>query len=159
MRNQIRASVFISSLLEEDTLLGSNAKGYGYPDCMYQRLATRTVSPGGWQARQSGIYCQTQFLAYANRRNYQTSMESRKYCEADTVTLGHLPEAVSKAALSETTTPLRARLDQIEREHITQILASSRTFEAAAITLGIDVSTPWRERKRYQLSRVKGSKA
>jgi NtrC-family two-component system response regulator AlgB len=45
-------------------------------------------------------------------------------CEVDTVTLAHLPEAVSKDASSPPALhPSRARLDQIEREHIAHVLA------------------------------------
>jgi NtrC-family two-component system response regulator AlgB len=41
-------------------------------------------------------------------------------------------------------------LEQIEREHIERVLARAGTAEAAARTLGIDVSTLWRKRKKYE---------
>jgi two-component system, NtrC family, response regulator AlgB len=40
-------------------------------------------------------------------------------------------------------------LDQIEREHIVRVLQASPTLEDAARTLGIDASTLWRKRKKY----------
>jgi two-component system, NtrC family, response regulator AlgB len=40
-------------------------------------------------------------------------------------------------------------LDDLEREHIRRVLARSATQEDAARILGIDVSTLWRKRKRY----------
>nr|HEX4317960.1 sigma-54 dependent transcriptional regulator [Kofleriaceae bacterium] len=41
-------------------------------------------------------------------------------------------------------------LDQIEREHIERVLASSPTLDDAARVLGIDLSTLYRKRKRYE---------
>jgi NtrC-family two-component system response regulator AlgB len=49
-------------------------------------------------------------------------------------------------------------LNEIEREHIARVLADSRTLADAASTLGIDVSTLWRKRKRYKLDPITGSK-
>jgi len=43
-------------------------------------------------------------------------------------------------------------LEQIEREHIAQVVARSASFEAAARVLGIDVTTLQRKRKRYGLA-------
>lgn len=43
----------------------------------------------------------------------------------------------------------RTSLDDIEREHIMRVLAQSTTLEEAAATLGINVTTLWRRRKRY----------
>jgi NtrC-family two-component system response regulator AlgB len=41
-------------------------------------------------------------------------------------------------------------LDEIERDHIQRVLARSATAEEAAHVLGIDTSTLWRRRKRYE---------
>jgi NtrC-family two-component system response regulator AlgB len=43
-------------------------------------------------------------------------------------------------------------LDELEREHILRVLARSRTQEEAATVLGIDTSTLWRKRKRFEES-------
>jgi NtrC-family two-component system response regulator AlgB len=40
-------------------------------------------------------------------------------------------------------------LDQVEESHIRRVLARSKSLEDAAATLGIDVATLWRRRKRY----------
>jgi NtrC-family two-component system response regulator AlgB len=40
-------------------------------------------------------------------------------------------------------------LDDLEREHILRVLARKPTLEQAAESLGIDVSTLWRKRKKY----------
>jgi NtrC-family two-component system response regulator AlgB len=44
-----------------------------------------------------------------------------------------------------------ASLDEVERDHILRVLAESPTLEDAAETLGINVSTLWRKRKRYKI--------
>jgi NtrC-family two-component system response regulator AlgB len=41
-------------------------------------------------------------------------------------------------------------LDAIEREHITRVVARTATLEDAAAILGIDASTLWRKRKKYE---------
>jgi two-component system, NtrC family, response regulator AlgB len=45
-----------------------------------------------------------------------------------------------------------ATLEEIEREHIAQVVARVSSFEAAARILGIDVTTLQRKRKRYGLA-------
>jgi NtrC-family two-component system response regulator AlgB len=41
-------------------------------------------------------------------------------------------------------------LEEVEREHIQRVLARTQTVEEAARTLGIDASTLWRKRKKYE---------
>jgi two-component system, NtrC family, response regulator AlgB len=41
-------------------------------------------------------------------------------------------------------------LDAIEHEHITQVMARTSTLDEAATILGIDASTLWRKRKKYE---------
>jgi NtrC-family two-component system response regulator AlgB len=41
-------------------------------------------------------------------------------------------------------------LDEIERAHVSAIVAQAKTMEEAATLLGIDDSTLWRKRKRYE---------
>jgi NtrC-family two-component system response regulator AlgB len=43
-------------------------------------------------------------------------------------------------------------LEDLEREHIARVVAKASSFEAAARTLGIDVTTLQRKRKKYGLS-------
>ncbi len=45
--------------------------------------------------------------------------------------------------------PSSASLEDVEREHIVRVLTQSATLEEAAATLGINVTTLWRKRKRY----------
>jgi NtrC-family two-component system response regulator AlgB len=44
----------------------------------------------------------------------------------------------------------RFTLDELERAHVSAVLAQSKTMEEAASVLGIDDSTLWRKRKRYE---------
>jgi NtrC-family two-component system response regulator AlgB len=41
-------------------------------------------------------------------------------------------------------------LDAIEREHISRVMARTSTLDEAAAILGIDASTLWRKRKKYE---------
>lgn len=41
-------------------------------------------------------------------------------------------------------------LEDIEREHITRVVGRAATLDDAAATLGIDASTLWRKRKKYE---------
>lgn len=95
-----------------------------------------------------------------NLRELRNAMEAAAVlCEGGTITSAHLPEAVARLAPAATSSALsRASLDEIEREHIVRVLADSRTVEDAAMTLGIDVSTLWRKRKRYKLDSIPDSK-
>ena len=96
-----------------------------------------------------------------NVRELRNAMEAAAVLsEVDTITLAHLPEAVTKH-VRNVTRPIRARpsLDEIEREHIARVLANSRTLEDAAMKLGINASTLWRKRKRYKLDSLATSKA
>ena len=95
-----------------------------------------------------------------NVRELRNAMEAAAVlCGGGTIMSAHLPEPVSRHAPGVTSPPLsRGRLDEIEREHIVRVLADSRTVEDAAMTLGINVSTLWRKRKRYKLDSIIGSK-
>jgi len=41
-------------------------------------------------------------------------------------------------------------IDQIEREHIERVVARTATAEEAARILGIDASTLWRKRRKFE---------
>ena len=42
-------------------------------------------------------------------------------------------------------------LKDVERDHIVRILSQSSSFMHAATTLGIDMATLWRKRRRYEI--------
>jgi NtrC-family two-component system response regulator AlgB len=59
------------------------------------------------------------------------------------------PERMRSAAATRPTIGGPFSIDAIEREHILRILARAHTHEEAAETLGIDVATLWRKRKKF----------
>jgi len=93
-----------------------------------------------------------------NVRELRNAMEAAAVlCEGETVTLATLPEAISKNASGVITPTLSTTsLEEMERQHILQVLAESTTLEQAAATLGINVATLWRKRKRYNLDLTTG---
>ncbi len=69
-------------------------------------------------------------------------------CPSDRIDVAHLPPAVCPRDM-----PMKigdpVRLEKIEEEHIRRVLASSKSLQEAADTLGIDQATLWRRRKQY----------
>ena len=103
----------------------------------------------------------TRYRWPGNVRELRNAMEAAAVlCESETITLANLPEAVAKHA-SGTITPTLSKttLDEIERQHILRVLAESPTLEQAAATLGINVVTLYRKRKRFKLDVAIGSKS
>ncbi len=73
--------------------------------------------------------------------------------EADDLGLGPAaPEGAANDAPRRPRLGDDASLEEIEREHLAQVVARAQSFEAAARTLGIDVTTLQRKRKRYGLA-------
>jgi NtrC-family two-component system response regulator AlgB len=71
-------------------------------------------------------------------------------CNGERLGLEHLPANFSQvAAPSEVEPGDSITLDKLEEVHIRRVLAKSKTLEEAAQTLGIDVATLWRRRKKY----------
>lgn len=60
------------------------------------------------------------------------------------------PERILGARGKGPTVGGRFTLEEIERAHVNAVIAQSRTMEDAASSLGIDDSTLWRKRKRYE---------
>jgi len=62
-----------------------------------------------------------------------------------------LPDALFQPSPVASASPSSSSLDEIEREQIMRMLAESPTLQDAAESLGINVTTLWRKRKRYKL--------
>ena len=110
---------------------------------------------------QEAAAAMTRYRWPGNVRELQSAMEAAAVlCEGEMITLANLPRAVSQHAPDRiTSTSSKASLGEIERQHILRVLAESPTLEQAAATLGINVATLWRKRKRYNLDVTIGSKS
>jgi NtrC-family two-component system response regulator AlgB len=63
-----------------------------------------------------------------------------------------LPDILFQSSVPRNgTLPEQSTLEQIEQEHIRRVLALAPTFEDAAATLGICISTLWHKRRRYHI--------
>ena len=62
-----------------------------------------------------------------------------------------LPDSLFQPALCAPIGASSSNLEELEREQIMRVLAQSPTLQDAAETLGINVTTLWRKRKRYKL--------
>jgi two-component system, NtrC family, response regulator AlgB len=92
-----------------------------------------------------------------NLRELRNAMEAAAVlCEGETVSLAVLPEAIASATNGIIPPSSKTSLEDIERRQILRVLAESATLEEAAATLGINVSTLWRKRKRYKLDPTTG---
>ena len=69
-------------------------------------------------------------------------------CQGDRIGLDHLPDSFAPRSQSSQLGDAIS-LERLEELHIRRILASSRSLDDAATTLGIDLATLWRRRKKY----------
>jgi NtrC-family two-component system response regulator AlgB len=130
-------------------------------------LARRMLAAAAFRHRRGDLHISDEAAAAmncyrwpGNVRELRNAMEAAAVlCEGGTIMPAHLPEVVSRYAPGLTRpSPSGASLDEIERDQIVRVLANSRTLEDAAMTLGINVSTLWRKRKRYKLDSIIGLK-
>jgi NtrC-family two-component system response regulator AlgB len=86
-----------------------------------------------------------------NVRELRNALErAAVLCRSDVITPDDLPDSIFRETPdSAPAGAAAASLEKIEREHIMRVLAQSATLDEAAATLGINVTTLWRKRKRY----------
>jgi NtrC-family two-component system response regulator AlgB len=119
-----------------------------------RRFASFFARAAGRPAPELAPEAERALLAYAwpgNVRELRNAME-RAIILWPSRTLG--PEALpDRIAAHASALPLLGgdfTLEQIEREHILRVLQRTPTLEDAARILGIDSSTLWRKRKKYE---------
>jgi len=87
-----------------------------------------------------------------NLRELRNAIErAAVLCRSDVVTPDDLPDSVFREERAGLPAVPPSTLEEIEREHIMHVLKQSTTLEEAAAKLGINVTTLWRKRKRYQV--------
>jgi NtrC-family two-component system response regulator AlgB len=69
---------------------------------------------------------------------------------ADTLPPAAFPERIAATQAAAPALGGPFTLDRIEREHILRVMATAPTLDEAARILGIDASTLWRKRKKYE---------
>lgn len=108
------------------------------------RRAQLTLSSGAAAAL-------TRYRWPGNVRELRNALErAAVLSRTDSITSDDLPDSVFRDASDALARiPHSASLEEVEREHITRVLGESATLDEAAATLGINVATLWRKRKRY----------
>jgi NtrC-family two-component system response regulator AlgB len=86
-----------------------------------------------------------------NVRELRNALErAAVLCRSETIETDDLPDSLFRSSPEpRDATPSPASLEELERQHIARVLAQSATLEEAAATLGINVTTLWRKRRRY----------
>jgi NtrC-family two-component system response regulator AlgB len=112
----------------------------------------------GARQRRSGLRCTQQGMASllghdwpGNLRELRNVLE-RAAILSPAAALAPLDLGLSPAATTRVQIGAQLSLEDIEREHLAQVVASAPTLEAAARILGIDATTLGRKRKRYGLT-------
>jgi NtrC-family two-component system response regulator AlgB len=67
----------------------------------------------------------------------------------DTIAPDDLPDSLFRESPDLVKVSHSASLEELEREHIARVLGEAATLDEAAATLGINVTTLWRKRRRY----------
>jgi NtrC-family two-component system response regulator AlgB len=128
------------------------------------QLLTRAFLSTGRKPRALHDSARQVILSYSwpgNIRELKNALERAAIlCTGDQVTVEDLPDRV----LEHTAPPVSAEsgrtmamtasdvsLEELEKQHIRHVLATATTLEEAASTLGINLSTLWRKRRRYGL--------
>ncbi|MFZ2959155.1 MAG: sigma-54 dependent transcriptional regulator [Candidatus Ozemobacteraceae bacterium] len=74
-------------------------------------------------------------------------------CPSQVIDVGAFPERMAPAGETNTSILLpgsSCTLEEIEREHVMRVIRRTKTLDEAAAILGIDVSTLWRKRKKFE---------
>ena len=110
------------------------------------RKPTLSLAPEAAQALQ-------RYQWPGNVRELRNAIErAAVLCRNDTIVSDDLPDSIFReAAGALSNIPRTASLEAVEREHIIRVLGDCATLDEAAATLGINITTLWRKRKRYRI--------
>lgn len=131
-----------------------------------EQLLMRSFLSTGRKPRPLDEGAKKAILSYGwpgNIRELKNALERAAIlCAGDQVTVEDLPDRILESIhLSQlgtqalpplaALTPSDVSLEDLEKQHIRQVLATASTLEEAASILGINLSTLWRKRRRYGL--------
>lgn len=126
-----------------------------------EQLLARAFAAISKQPRPLDEQARRAVMTYAwpgNIRELKNALERAAIlCAGDFVTVEDLPDRVLEQTQQPGSppplaiTPTDASLEDLEKQHIQHVLATTRTLEEAASVLGINLSTLWRKRRRYNL--------
>jgi NtrC-family two-component system response regulator AlgB len=86
-----------------------------------------------------------------NLRELRNAVERATILAPDNaIGVGHLPGNIAGCLRTGTSTE-GLTLQEVEEQHIRRVLATAKTLQEAADTLGIDQATLWRKRKQYEI--------
>lgn len=89
------------------------------------------------------------FLWPGNLRELRNAIERATIlAPGSLIGMEHLPESIAPSKSSGILIN-RLTLQEVEEQHVRRILATTKTLQEAADTLGIDQATLWRKRKQY----------
>jgi len=123
-------------------------------------LAERLLSAAAARNRRAPLHFAPDAVEAITRYNWPGNVrELRNAVEraavlarSDLISADQLPDVLFRdTAQSLAAAAAGPSLEDVEREHILRVLDESPTLEDAAETLGINVSTLWRKRKRYKI--------
>jgi NtrC-family two-component system response regulator AlgB len=128
-----------------------------------EQLLNRSFMATGRKPRPLDDTAKRAIQAYAwpgNIRELKNALERAAIlCTGEAVCLEDLPDRVLEGTALHAVAPVPAgnivpgevSLEELEKQHIQHVLATTRTLEEAASILGINLSTLWRKRRRYGL--------
>ncbi|MEW4349157.1 sigma-54-dependent response regulator transcription factor AlgB [Pseudomonas paraeruginosa] len=120
-----------------------------------ERFLARFVKDYGRPARgfsEAAREAMRQYPWRGNVRELRNVIERASIiCNHELVDLDHLGFSATQSASSAPRVGESLSLEDLEKAHITAVMASSATLDQAAKTLGIDASTLYRKRKQYGL--------
>ncbi|MFG9845016.1 sigma-54-dependent response regulator transcription factor AlgB [Pseudomonas aeruginosa] len=120
-----------------------------------ERFLARSVKDYGRPARgfsEAAREAMRQYPWPGNVRELRNVIERASIiCNQERVDVDHLGFSATQSASSAPRIGESLSLEDLEKAHITAVMASSATLDQAAKTLGIDASTLYRKRKQYGL--------
>jgi NtrC-family two-component system response regulator AlgB len=123
-----------------------------FVDHVLARLAAREHRKP-WRVSADARAALTAYGWPGNLRELANALEhAAVLARSDEIAAEDLPDRLLATPAPSRADAASRSLDDVKRRHIEQVLAESATLEEAAARLGVNVTTLWRQRKRYGLT-------